>query len=147
MSIEKVSDIGVMASLAFLSESSSAPAMMVVSSWVNSPPFPACSQSSPCRSYQATESKSFATAWLGWFHIADDSKKIGKSKLLRKHVHHASWYDFDWFVILCMFHRPRNHTSFPCKVTSVFSSALRKRAMRPFPSKQSNNWETDKIWI
>lgn len=44
ISIAKVSEIGVMASLAFFSVSSSAPAMIVVSSCVNSPPFPACLQ-------------------------------------------------------------------------------------------------------
>ena len=42
MSITKVSDMGVMASLAVFSVSSSAPAMIVVSSCVSSPPFPAC---------------------------------------------------------------------------------------------------------
>lgn len=41
ISIAKVSDIGVMASLAVFSLSSSAPAIIVVSSCVNSPPFPA----------------------------------------------------------------------------------------------------------
>lgn len=41
ISIAKVSEIGVMASLAVFAVSSSAPAMIVVSSCVNSPPFPA----------------------------------------------------------------------------------------------------------
>jgi hypothetical protein len=41
ISIENISFIGVMASPAVFSESSSAPAMIVVSSCVNSPPFPA----------------------------------------------------------------------------------------------------------
>lgn len=41
ISIVKVSDIGVMASFAVFSASSSAPAMMVVSSTDSSPPFPA----------------------------------------------------------------------------------------------------------
>lgn len=41
MSIAKVSDMGVMASLAIFSDSSSAPAMIVVSSCVSSPPLPA----------------------------------------------------------------------------------------------------------
>jgi hypothetical protein len=41
ISIAKVSAIGVMASLAVFSESSSAPAIIVVSSCVSSPPFPA----------------------------------------------------------------------------------------------------------
>lgn len=40
--MEKVSDIGVMASLAVFSVSSSAPAIIVVSSCVSSPPLPAC---------------------------------------------------------------------------------------------------------
>lgn len=42
ISMAKVSDIGVMASLAVFSVSSRAPAIIVVSSWVSSPPFPAC---------------------------------------------------------------------------------------------------------
>ena len=42
MSIAKVSDIGVIASLALFLVSSSAPAMIIVSSRVSSPPFPAC---------------------------------------------------------------------------------------------------------
>lgn len=42
ISIEKISDIGVMASLAVFSLSSSAPAIIVVSSCVSSPPLPAC---------------------------------------------------------------------------------------------------------
>lgn len=41
ISIAKVSAIGVMASLAVFSVSSSAPAIIVVSSCVSSPPFPA----------------------------------------------------------------------------------------------------------
>ena len=41
ISIAKVSDMGVMASLAVFSVSSSAPAIIVVSSCVSSPPFPA----------------------------------------------------------------------------------------------------------
>lgn len=41
ISTANVSDIGVMASLAVFSLSSSAPAMIVVSSCVSSPPFPA----------------------------------------------------------------------------------------------------------
>lgn len=42
MSIAKVLDIGVIASLAVFLVSSSAPAMIIVSSRVSSPPFPAC---------------------------------------------------------------------------------------------------------
>lgn len=43
-SIQKVEAMGVMASFAVFCVSSNAPVMIVVSSWVNSPPFPAFSQ-------------------------------------------------------------------------------------------------------
>lgn len=44
ISIAKVSEMGVMASPAVFSLNSRAPAMIVVSSCVSSPPFPACAQ-------------------------------------------------------------------------------------------------------
>lgn len=43
MSIANAAEIGVMACAAVFSVNSNAPAMIVVSSCVNSPPFPACS--------------------------------------------------------------------------------------------------------